>query len=136
MDKKRDVFRREVLARDGSNCVVCKKRADTVHHILDRRLFPDGGYDATNGVSLCEEHHWRAESTFLTCEILRAAAGINVVTLPPGFSPSFRYDKWGNIILEDGTRKKGPLFDDPGHQKMLRWAGLLDRFSRTQQERA
>jgi hypothetical protein len=38
------------------------------------------------------------------------------------------YDKWGNIIYEDGTRLPGELFWDESVQKALRSAGMLGRF--------
>lgn len=34
-------------------CVFCKKPATEVHHILDRKLFDDGGYYENNGASVC-----------------------------------------------------------------------------------
>ena len=40
----RDEFRAAVLRRDGGRCLLCGGQADDAHHILERRLFPDGGY--------------------------------------------------------------------------------------------
>jgi 5-methylcytosine-specific restriction endonuclease McrA len=42
----RDRFRESVLARDNHACVVCKRKGIPLdaHHIIERRLFPDGGY--------------------------------------------------------------------------------------------
>ena len=48
----RDAFRNAVFERDGHLCVICKEPAIDVHHIIERRLFSDGGYYIDNGVSL------------------------------------------------------------------------------------
>jgi hypothetical protein len=66
--------------------------------------------------------------TALGAEEIRAAAGIREVLLPPQFDPARSYDKWGNIILEDGRRLKGPLFSDDGCRKVVKAAGLLHLF--------
>ena len=126
----RDEFRRQVLQRDRHQCLLCgKKEGLSVHHVIERKLFPDGGYYLNNAATLCEGHHLRAEMTALSAEEIRAAAGIREVLLPPQFNPTKRYDKWGNIILEDGRRLEGPLFSDAGCRKVLRAAGLLHLFA-------
>ena len=82
----RDAFRDGVFARDEHRCVICKSTGPLdAHHIVERRLWPDGGYYLANGVSLCEAHHRAAEATTLSCEEIRAAAGIGIVLLPPAF---------------------------------------------------
>ena len=40
----RDEFREGVFARDHNNCVICGEPAADAHHIVERRLFSDGGY--------------------------------------------------------------------------------------------
>lgn len=63
-------FREAVFARDGYGCVCCgfqsaPERAASeldAHHITDRTEMPNGGYVPENGVSLCEECHWKAEA--------------------------------------------------------------------------
>jgi hypothetical protein len=115
----RDEFRESVFARDDHKCVMCKAWGIDAHHILERRLFPDGGYYIDNGASLCEKHHLLAESTQLSCDDIRAAAGITNIILPPHFYIDVEYDKWGNEILPNGTRVKGELFNDLSVQKIL-----------------
>jgi 5-methylcytosine-specific restriction endonuclease McrA len=39
----RDEFREGVFERDNHKCVICGKPAVDAHHIMERRLFPDGG---------------------------------------------------------------------------------------------
>ena len=125
----RDEFRRQALQRDRHQCLLCgKKEGLSVHHVIERKLFPDGGYYLNNAATLCEEHHLQAEMTALGAEEIRAAAGIREVLLPPQFDPARSYDKWGNIILEDGRRLKGPLFSDDGCRKVVKAAGLLHLF--------
>lgn len=117
----RDEFRAAVFARDGGRCVVpgCGRPAQGAHHIIERRLFPDGGYDIDNGASVCGEHHLAAEQTTLSCDDLRAACGIRRVALPLHLYPDQPYDKWGNPILPDGRRLRGELFDDESVQRVL-----------------
>lgn len=58
----RDEFRRAVFARDGYRCAACGARPSDIalvvdldaHHIMERRLFPDGGYYLDNGATLCD----------------------------------------------------------------------------------
>lgn len=41
----REEFNALVKARDLNKCVFCGDENVEVHHIMDRSLFPDGGYD-------------------------------------------------------------------------------------------
>ena len=123
----RDQFREGVFARDRHRCVVCGVPAQDAHHILERRLFPDGGYYLANGVSLCAECHLKAEDTTLSCESLREAARITEVMLPPQLFADQRYDKWGNPVLPNGTRLRGELFWDEPVQKVL--ANMMGLFT-------
>lgn len=123
----RDQFREAVFRRDGNRCVVCKNAAQDAHHILERRLFFDGGYYLDNGSSLCGVHHIAAEQTVLSCDEIREAAGIKRVVLPEHFYPDQPYDKWGNPILPNGQRIKGELFLDKSVQQIL--APVLTQFT-------
>jgi hypothetical protein len=125
----RDQFREGVFIRDGHKCVVCGNLADDAHHIIERRLFPDGGYYLDNGASLCAQHHIEAEQTTLSCDLLRIAAGIGKVVLPPHLYGDISYDKWGNPIMENGLRLKGELFEDESVQKILAQGGVLGQFT-------
>jgi hypothetical protein len=126
----RDAFRDAVFARDGGKCVICGQPAADAHHIIERRLWPDGGYYLENGASLCAEHHLAAEGTRLSCEDIRAAAGITVVALPAHFDREERYDKWGNVCLPNGLRVRGELFFDESVQAILKSGGVLDQFTK------
>jgi hypothetical protein len=124
----REDFKIQVLARSRGKCVFCGAPAVDAHHILDRKLFVDGGYRLSNGAAVCAEHHWRCETTELSVEAVIAACGLSAPYLPEGFDPARRYDKWGNEILQGDWRLAGPLFNDDGARKALAKGGVLWRF--------
>lgn len=134
----RDEFRAAVFARDRGLCVVCSAPTDSTiqraqvwtpsrrevpavdaHHIVERRLWPDSGYYLDNGASVCGDCHLRAEQTILSCDDLRMLCGIKRVLLPPHLYADESWDKWGNMILPNGQRLRGELFDDESVQKAL-----------------
>jgi len=125
----RDEFRQQVFARDGGRCVICSAPGQDAHHIIERRLFDDGGYYLANGATLCADCHVKAEMTVLTCDAIRTAAGIAQVVLPAHLYPDQAYDKWGNPILPNGQRLRGELFDDGSVQKILAAGGVLGQFT-------
>lgn len=121
----RDQFRDGTFVRDGHRCVVrvagvrCSRPADDAHHIVERKLWGNGGYYLENGASVCEPHHMECEQTLIGCDALRTWCGIKTVLLPEHFEADATYDKWGNPILPNGQRMRGELFDDEGVQKTL-----------------
>jgi hypothetical protein len=115
----RDDFRNGVFARDNHKCIFCEKPGKDAHHIMERRLWPDGGYYLDNGVSVCEEHHLKCESTEISVEDVRIAAKIARVILPPHMYDDQVYDKWGNVVLPNGQRLRGELFYDESVQKII-----------------
>lgn len=125
----RDEFREAVFARDNHKCVICGEEAQDSHHILERRLFEDGGYYLSNGASLCAKHHIEAEQTILSVEQIREAAGIFAPALPEHFYPDEQYSKWGDIILGNGMRAKGELFNDSSVQKILKEGNVLNLYT-------
>lgn len=134
-------FREAVFDRDGHKCVICGSSQDlAAHHILERKLFEDGGYYLDNGSTVCPDCHWKAESTILSCETIRKAIKANKI-VPPYMDSTRTYDKWGNMLLgnmweygiEITCRKKGPLFDSEQCQKAILKCGYIysetdDRF--------
>jgi hypothetical protein len=121
----REDFKKEVFSRDGHKCVLCGEPAVDAHHILDRKLFSNGGYFLENGSSLCSDCHLEAEKTTASVEEIREACGIKSPALPEGFGEDKVYDKWGNEVMPDGCRIPGPLFWDDGARKILTRAGIL-----------
>lgn len=126
----RDDFREGVFFRDGHRCVFCGKPAVDAHHILERRLWPDGGYYLDNGASVCAEHHILCETTEISVDDVRVACGITRAALPPHlYGGDQAYDKWGNPVLPNGQRLKGDLFHDESVQKVLREGDMLCLFT-------
>jgi hypothetical protein len=115
----RDEFRESVFKRDNFKCVFCSLPAVDAHHIMERRLWKDGGYYLSNGASVCEEHHILCEQTKISLEEIREKCGILKPIIPEHLYDDQKYDKWGNVILEDGRRLKGELFNDESVQKIL-----------------
>jgi hypothetical protein len=132
----RDEFREGVFKRDNHKCVFCGKTAEQTpegkldaHHIIERRLWPDGGYYLENGATVCEEHHLECERTIRSVEEVRAQCGISKIVLPPHLYPDHIYDKWGNPVLDDGRRARGELYHDASVQKVLGAGVGLDLFT-------
>lgn len=125
----RDEFRDGVFGRDHGRCVLCAQDAVDAHHILERRLWPDGGYYLANGASLCSPCHLACERTTVTVERLREACGITKAVIPPHLYDDQIYDKWGNPVLPNGQRLRGDLFFDASVQKALREGGVLHLFT-------
>jgi len=122
----RDQFRSGVFERDSNRCVVrnalgvrCEQEAADAHHILERRLWSDGGYYLDNGASVCPDHHIEAEQTLIGCTDLREWAGITNLVIPDHLYRDQGYDKWGNPLLPNGSRMCGELFYDESVQKIL-----------------
>lgn len=124
----RQEFNKKVFQRDNYKCVVCKNKAVDAHHIIERKLFDDGGYYIDNGVSVCSECHYKAEQTLISCNELRELAGIKQIVLPKHFYKEYEYDKWGNIILNN-IRLKGEMFYLPNVQKILKESGTINMFT-------
>lgn len=124
----RNDFRESVFKRDNYTCINCKCMGTDCHHLIERKLFDNGGYYISNGVTLCPACHILAEETLLSVEELREKANIKEIVLPEHFYTDQSYDKWGNIILPDGKRMKGELFEEEQVQKALKAGDVLDRF--------
>lgn len=121
----RDEFRERVFARDGHRCVLCGAGGKLdAHHILERRLWPDGGYYLDNGAALCEPCHYRAETTEVSVEAVRLAARIKSPRLPEHLYPDTVYDKWGNACV-GSVRYMGELAEDESVRKVLSAAGVV-----------
>lgn len=119
----RDEFRTQVFERDSHACVFCGSTESlNAHHIIERRLWPDGGYYLDNGATLCGKDetscHYKAETTEISVETLRELCGCKKI-IPEDMYDDLVYDKWGNVFLENGKRSKGPLFYDESVQKVL-----------------
>lgn len=121
----REAFKQQVFARSAGRCVFCPAPAVDAHHILDRKLFADGGYVLANGAAVCDAHHWACETTALSVEAVRSAAGITTVHVPDGWDRAAVYDKWGNQARSDGSWTPDPLIEDTGARRALAQGGKL-----------
>lgn len=125
----REQFKEQTFKRDKHKCIVCGTTEDlAAHHILERRLFDDGGYYVENGATVCPVHHLEAEMTTLSVKKIRELCGITKPVIPEHFYVDDEYDKWGNIILASGARLRGELFEEEPVQKMLLLSGFLGDF--------
>lgn len=116
----REDFKQMVFKRDNNKCVFCQSLPTSAHHIIERKLFDDGGYYLDNGASVCDLHHWDCEKTDISVEDVRKACRITNIVLPKHFDKELSYDKWGNIVLENGMRNKGEMFYLENVQKILK----------------
>lgn len=116
----RDNFRELVFARDKYKCVICEQKAVDAHHLLDRKLFKDGGYYLDNGASVCESCHILCERTIISVETVRRMAKITNVVVPDDMDHFKSYDKWGNVIMGPTLRRAGKMGNDEGVQKILK----------------
>ena len=138
MPLDRESFRAAVFQRDGHRCVICGAREGQLdaHHIVERKLFgaaENWGYFLDNGVTVCSAVcHMRCETTEISVEQVRGAAGISSIVLPACLRPGLIWDKWGNEIIPDadpsglaGMRRPGPLAQDEGCRRALQRGGLF-----------
>lgn len=116
----KDKFNELSLRRDGYHCIFCSETNVVIHHIFDRKLFPDNGFYLNNGATVCDKHHWDCEKTDISVDEVKKACGIQELVLPSGFDSIKTYDKWGNIILPNGRRQPGIMFYGDNVQKVLK----------------
>nr|WP_250808163.1 RNA ligase family protein [Neorhizobium tomejilense] len=125
----RDQFREAVFKRDRGCCVNCGEPGVDAHHIIDRKLFNDGGYYLDNGALVCNPCHILAETTELSVETILSKAGIDAPVYPGHIPLTEKIDKWGNQVLPNGSRMRGEMFDNEEAQKALARGGKLDLFT-------
>lgn len=87
----RKAFNEAVFSRDNHMCRVCHTIASEgekldAHHITDRHDLPNGGYVASNGISLCESCHIKAGEHHIT----------RGKSWPEGFHPNDLYAMIGS----------------------------------------
>lgn len=101
-------FREAVMALSDHTCCVpgCNLPAEDAHHIIERRLWPDGGYYVENGAAVCDlngtGHHRDCESNLILPDQLREWCGIVEVALPPDWDDTLTYNKWGDVVNWNG----------------------------------
>lgn len=106
----KEQFKNAVFSRDHNKCVFCQKEATTAYHIIDRKLFSDSACYINNGVSLCEEHLKKCETTEISLEEIWNKCSITNKIIPVCFDLKRSHDRYGNLILENGKRLPGANF--------------------------
>jgi hypothetical protein len=103
-------FREQVCDRDDGECLVycCNENVTPdpdgpgeQHHIVERKLWEDGGYIPENGANVCNYHHRLAEKNVIPPQSLWRWAGIEDPPLPnivAGRHEANDIDKWGEFL--------------------------------------
>ena len=107
----REEFKKQVFAKTNGKCCVLDCLCDAVdaHHIMDRKLWKDGGYYLSNGAALCEKHHLDAEHGIITprqCFIYMKQDPC-MTNIPDKISEYLSYDEYISLLLEDKINKWG-----------------------------
>ena len=107
----REEFKKYGFQRTNGKCCIpfCDCDAVDAHHIMDRKLWPDGGYYLSNCAPVCEKHHIDCEKGRITPVELMHYCNIDVdEILQPDkidwlnrtdyllFIKLNMIDKWGN----------------------------------------
>ena len=98
----REEFKEVCLERDGHKCVLCPAIDGlSVHHIIERKLWNDGGYYEDNGVTVCPKCHIEVEAGFVRPHMLWISIGVRIKNgpLPDGFDDNVLCDKWGQKLI-------------------------------------
>jgi len=110
----RDEFKRQVFAKAKGKCCVpgCDCDAVDAHHIMDRKLWFDGGYYLSNGAALCSKHHLDAEQSRISPAQCLEYMGIDSTStrIPDSLKDEYKniseyhdaissglLDKWGEL---------------------------------------
>lgn len=107
----REEFKKQVFAKaDGMCCVPgCTCKAVDAHHIMDRKLWKDGGYYLTNGAALCSEHHIEAEHGKITPRLCFEYMGQNIqeTKIPDKIACYLSYEEYIDLLRNDKINKWG-----------------------------
>jgi hypothetical protein len=129
-----DTFREKVFARDNHTCVLCGSAGEHAYHIIDQHLFTEpnelGGYFLDNGATVCGPCRIKCEQTVISVEVVREAAKITKKIVPSYLYKDDIIDRWGNFVLKNGNRLRGPLFYNKNVQNLLEQGGVLPYFTK------
>ena len=116
----REEFKEQVFDRTCGLCCVpgCEEDAVDAHHIMDRKLWTDGGYYLSNGAALCSKHHIDAEQGRITPAQCLEYMGIDPI----------------NVRIPDALKKE--YDDQPGyHYPLAIGSGMLDKWGKLHTEK-
>jgi len=103
----RNRFRERCVSRDGGECIVptCEQEVTPspdgpgeVHHIMERKLWEDGGYFPANGASVCNPHHRMAEDNIIPPQAFWRWADVENPVVPVENAGYIDVDKWGEPL--------------------------------------
>lgn len=106
----RSDFREACVSRDGGKCLVpsCDEIVTAepdsdgeVHHVIERKLWDDGGYIPRNGACVCNDHHRLAEENVIPPQAFWRWAGIEDPPLPDSVAAKHHandVNKWGEFL--------------------------------------
>lgn len=107
----RQEFKIQVFARTNGKCCVpgCSCDAVDAHHIMDRKLWKDGGYYVSNGAALCSKHHIDAETGLITPKQCLEYMNIelNNIKEPDKVKEYLDYNEYINLMLDGLINKWG-----------------------------
>lgn len=127
-------FRELCVERDNQQCVVpwCDEpvlqspdKKGEVHHIIERKLWENGGYIEDNGASVCNYHHRLAENDIIPPQAFWMWIGIENPPLPDDVS-SMGVDKWGQSIEMPPWKEHRDIIKYPS-TRHLPWSHEQDR---------
>lgn len=105
----REDFKRLVFAKTNGICAVkgCMEPAVDCHHILDRKLWSDGGYYISNGIPLCGKHHLDAEQGVITPMQCFELIDIDVSALRKPDKIDLEYKEYIELLISNKLNKWG-----------------------------
>ena len=117
----REEFRKQVFERTNGKCCVpgCNCDAVDAHHIMDRKLWNNGGYYLSNGAALCEKHHWDAEKGIITPK--NCYDYMKITILPR--TPDNIIEKYKDKVTNYDSLYRSVFFD-----------GIIDKWGKTKFE--
>ena len=107
----REEFKKQVFAKTNGKCCVlgCSCEAVDAHHIMDRKLWKDGGYYLSNGAALCSKHHLDAEQGRITPRqyFMYMKQDPYCTNEPDKIKEYLTYSEYMNLLLNDKINKWG-----------------------------
>lgn len=131
MNRKK--FREDCVKRDNNTCIVpsCNSRVDDekdgegdIHHIIERKLWPNGGYIKENGVSICNYHHRLAEKNVIPPQAFWKWIKVSKPPLPDDIP--YNSNKWGEQLKAPPWKEHRDNIKYPS-TRHLPWSHKQDR---------
>lgn len=102
-------FKKKVIEKTKGKCCVpgCCCEATDAHHILDRRLWLDGGNYLSNGASLCSQHHIEADKGIITSMQCIEYMNIDLCDLHKPDKVNLDWHEYIELLTENKLNKWG-----------------------------